>query len=190
MQRTPPRLTSSLMLVSSLLAGCAPILSNTPVQGRPAAIQQLVGEWEGDYSSMETGRNGIITFRLRAGTDTAQGDVLMTSPRTNDANERYSTGDVVAPRTATSQLLTIRFVFAGENEVEGALDPYTDPTCGCQLLTRFYGRLNGNEIVGKYESTSAGIFHRPSSGTWKVHRLAVPANRIVLPGRPPADRQR
>jgi len=37
----------------------------------------LTGEWAGDYSSVESGRSGSISFTLRAAGDSAFGDVVM-----------------------------------------------------------------------------------------------------------------
>ena len=46
-----------------------------PVGG--ADTSALVGKWEGDYSSTETGRSGSIVIEFKSGGRVAQGDVLM-----------------------------------------------------------------------------------------------------------------
>ena len=60
-------------------AACAPVVMKTPVSGAPAAVSRLVGDWQGDYSSVESGRRGLVSFRLRAGADTAERDIIMQS---------------------------------------------------------------------------------------------------------------
>lgn len=163
-----------LVISAALLSACAPVLSNVAVRGDSGSVSQLVGQWEGEYRSEETGRNGFITFKLRAGADTAQGDVIMTyrmaRASVNSSAEEYAR--VLSP---SMQVLTIRFVRAEDDEVLGILDPYTDPVCGCPLTTRFRGRLRGDEIRGTYETRPAEIFHKPTTGEWSAKRVPVGA---------------
>ena len=71
---------SLILLAAALWCGaCAPVINRTPVSGVQMDVSRLVGEWQGDYNSVESGRRGLITFRLRAGADTAEGDVIMQS---------------------------------------------------------------------------------------------------------------
>lgn len=157
------------VLVSVLLGACAPIISKTPVHGDRATLQRLVGEWEGSYDSPDTRRKGDILFRLRAGADTAEGDVVMTSRR-GAAEVPSIMKPAVENLADVSQLLAIRFVVAADNDVRGFLLPYRDPDCGCSLTTAFRGRLSGDTIAGTFESTGTGIFHMPVGGTWNVTR--------------------
>lgn len=162
-----------LVSAAALLAGlgaCAPVVSTTPVHGDAIAISRLDGEWKGEYSSAETGRSGSILFRLRAGADTAEGDVIMSPSQGANA-------DVAERRTAPSPaygapspVLTIRFVAVGGNEVSGALDPYRDPGCGCALSTTFRGTLRGDVIEGTFHSEGTGIHHLPANGRWRAER--------------------
>jgi hypothetical protein len=149
---------------------CAPIVLKTAVRGDPVIVEQLVGEWEGTYSSPKTGRSGSISFRLRAGTDTAEGTVVMTSPRGTQGS--YPDENVMVSPTPgkAPQLLTIRFVNIAGNEVRGILDSYQDPDCGCTLTTTFRGRLTGDVIQGTFVSEGNGPFHTPADGTWRVMR--------------------
>lgn len=151
-------------------AACTPVVMKTPVSGPPTAMSRLVGEWQGDYSSVESGRRGIIAFRLRAGADTAEGDVIMQSR--DDADPTAPNVSPVqwdAIRT-THQQLSIRFVFVSDDEVSGVLDPYRDPDCGCTLTTTFRGKLQGDVIEGTFRSEGTGIHHLPASGRWRVKR--------------------
>jgi hypothetical protein len=164
----------SAAIVGLMLASCAPVLSRTPVEGYTRAIAQLAGEWEGSYTGDQSGRAGSIVFRLRADSDTAEGDVLMTPRRALEANvvddHRFPTTTIgTAP-----ERLTIRFVRVRGDEISGVLDPYRDPECGCTLRTTFVGTLRGDVIEGTFQSEGEGIHHLPSSGRWTVTRRHSP----------------
>ena len=57
------------VLFQENLAACAVPSPPVPVVGAPSDVAQLAGEWEGQYSSVETGRRGSIFFHIAAGTD-------------------------------------------------------------------------------------------------------------------------
>ena len=63
--------------LAAALAACAAPSPPVPVVGAPSDVARLAGEWEGQYSSVETGRSGSIFFHIVAGTDSSHGDVLM-----------------------------------------------------------------------------------------------------------------
>ena len=158
-----------LPLLVCALAACASVSAKTPVTGNAAAIDQLAGNWEGLYTSDETGRSGTIAFRLRAGSDTAEGDVVMT-PR--EAMDAASPSVHQSRVTSASEVLTIRFVFVSDGEVQGVLNPYRDPDCRCTLTTTFRGMLRGNAIEGSFVSEGDGVHHTPTRGRWRVERKA------------------
>ena len=141
----------------------------TPVSGSRPAVSRLVGEWQGDYSSVESGRRGLITFRLRAGADTAEGDVIMQTRTESEPSAPNVTAARDGVRT-THQALSIRFVFVSETEVSGVLDPYRDPDCGCTLTTTFRGTIKGDVIEGTFHSEGSGMGHIPQDGRWRVKR--------------------
>lgn len=154
-----------------LSAGCAVQQSPVPVQGPHAAIQRLVGTWTGGYESTRSGRSGSITFSLAANADTAFGDVIM-MPRgtTTPLRPARIDGDAVPGENRMSTaVLTIRFVTVHDGRVEGTLDPYRDPGCGCLLLTRFVGTMRGDLITGTFSShhVEGGADVR---GTWEARR--------------------
>lgn len=158
------------LVIASSTGACTPVILKTPVGGARADVSRLVGDWQGDYESLESGRRGSITFRLRAGADTAEGDVFM-EPR-NMAEP--SASDPAVSRDAPGsdrQVLSIRFVVVDSSRVTGVLDPYTDPTCGCTLTTTFQGTLRGNVIEGTFHSEGSGFGHIPQSGRWRVKRV-------------------
>jgi hypothetical protein len=150
------RATIGIALVTPLLiSACVRAISTVPVRGSEPAVAQLAGRWEGEYSSEETGRGGSITFQLRAGADTAEGQVVMTTR-----------GDA----RSTPDGLTIRFVVVHGDEVSGVLAPYPDPDCGCTLTTTFRGVILADVIEGTFETTGQGFHHPTQRGRWRVVR--------------------
>jgi hypothetical protein len=166
---------SKVVLAAALAAvvgswGCASRPAAVPVLGDPSDLRALAGEWEGEYSSQETGRSGSIVFTLRAGRDSAAGDVVMT-PATPPTPAVRSEGNVALPSgaSAAAQVLTITFVRAAGDSVSGALAPYTSPDCACSLTTTFVGRVRGDAIEGTFTTRGEGV-PGPQPGRWKVTR--------------------
>lgn len=160
----------AVFAASLATVACTPVVMKMPVSGPAPAVSRLVGEWQGDYSSVESGRRGIIAFRLRAGADTAEGDVIMQSRVDYDPSAPNASIPWDAMRT-THQQLSIRFVFVSDTEVSGVLNPYRDPDCGCTLTTTFRGKLQGDVIEGTFHSEGSGISHIPQDGRWRVKRF-------------------
>lgn len=157
------------MLLLTVLAACR--YQPTPVllQGSPGDIAALAGRWDGEYSSTQTGRTGGITFTVRAGTDTAYGDVLMVPAE----GQRPVTAADVESRAhfahATSpELLQVTFVRVTGGSVEGALEPYIAPDCKCVVTTVFRGVVQGNSITGDYVTRGPDGLHQ--TGRWSVKR--------------------
>jgi hypothetical protein len=148
-----------------LAAGCTVQPSPVPVRGN-ATI--LVGEWAGDYTNSETGRNGSIVFSLQAGRDTAFGDIQMI-PARFQAQSEERVPDLSRPMP---QLLRISFVGCEGNEVTGWLNPYPDPETGEKIFTEFDGVLRGDVLKGTFTSRGA-LSGRRSSGVWNVKRKSV-----------------
>ena len=164
--------TRCALVAAAVVAGCAPVIMKTPVSGSPPAISRLVGDWYGDYSSVESGRRGLISFRLRAGADTAEGDVIIQSHTDADPSvPDPSRAPWDAART-NDEVLSIRFVFVTDVEVSGVLNPYRDPGCGCTLTTTFRGTLRGDIIEGTFHTEGSGTSHMPADGRWRVKRAA------------------
>jgi len=126
----------------------------------------LTGQWLGEYSSAETGRSGSIVFTLRAGSDTATGDVVMT-PRLQGLGPTSPNGQASPP--PAPQAIEIRFVRVSGGQVSGALAPYTDPSCNCPLHTTFVGKLVGDTLSGTYASRHENS-QDSQSGRWRVVR--------------------
>jgi hypothetical protein len=148
------------------LCACTPRATLVPVAGAEPDVTKLEGRWSGDYWSAESGRSGSIVFDLVAGRDTASGSVLMTpSMRTSPDPERVM--------RAADEVIGIAFVIATDGAVQGRLEPYRDPECGCQLATTFRGRLTADTIRGTFSSLhiEGGIVQH---GEWRVVRRHAP----------------
>ena len=161
---------------ATLLAACASHPTPVPVMAPSSSLSALVGDWSGEYSSVETGRSGSISFALKAGKDTAFGNVIMVPKTESNVVAPSAAVDHPIVRSAAAQnpgeLITIRFVRMEGNHVVGTLDPYRDPDCGCQLTTTFQGEFtSANTIAGTFHTTGSGMSHIPASGRWKVERV-------------------
>ena len=139
-----------------------------PVAGTATDLAALAGEWSGEYSSQESGRSGSIVLRLTAGTDSATGDVVMSPQFFRRLAGPGDAPAAVAPPPAP-QVLSISFVRVAGGRVSGRLAQYTDPSCGCTLLTEFEGSLRGDALEGTYSSrhSATGEVQR---GRWLVTR--------------------
>jgi len=156
------------MLAGIALPSCAASTTEIPLRGEPSSIAALVGEWDGGYSSRDSGRSGSIWFKLTPGDDHAHGDVLMT-PRDAEPYQRYDPQDRLgSERLALAQFLAIRFVMVRDGELRGELEPYWDPQCRCEATTTFTGYLTGDRLRGTFTTglSSGGR----AGGAWQVTR--------------------
>ena len=153
--------------LAALLLGSGCTYQGTPV---PVAgnTSLLAGQWDGTYSSRETGRTGSIVFHLKAGTDSAYGDVLMI-PAQADYSRPPTLPDSPQPFRKPSRVLTISFVQCDDGAVTGRLDPYEDPDTGERIYTTFEGRLKGNSFKGTFTTLYPGGVHRVT-GKWSAER--------------------
>lgn len=156
----------SLITVAVMLgAGCTYQGTPVPVVGD---TQLLEGEWDGTYSSEQVGRSGSIQFQLKAGTDSAYGDVLMIPARMEEV-QLPTVAFVPGQFRKTPHLLKISFVRCEGGDVTGRIDPYVDPDTGEQIYTTFEGRLRGKEFQGTFSTYYPGS-SRALTGKWLVTR--------------------
>ncbi len=116
-----------LLFCGAALAGCRSTPSPSPavpVLGSGSAKARLVGKWEGEYHSAETGRSGTIVFEFKG--DVGRGDVLMMPKGTSEPlrpahTESASRDSQTKPDSATidetlrnMQVLSIRFIETSE----------------------------------------------------------------------------
>jgi hypothetical protein len=157
------------------LVGAACRYQPTPVvlQGTPADIAALHGEWVGEYSSPESGRSGSIVFTVVAGTDTAHGDVVMTTSRGQAIVAADASSPEHARHSASPTILRIRFVRVFGGMVEGEMEAYIAPDCQCVVQTVFQGTVTQNMIEGDYVTRSESGLRQ--QGRWTVWRRQVAA---------------
>ncbi|MCC6928777.1 MAG: hypothetical protein IT359_07280 [Gemmatimonadaceae bacterium] len=157
--------------VATLLTACTATPSPVHVVGTRSEVAVIAGEWEGEYHSVETGRSGNISFSLKAGTDTAFGDVVMVPravvPSTSDPRSAVP-GIPTAP-----QVLPISFVRVATSTISGTLDPYKSPDCGCTLRTVFRGTISGDRIDGTFTTDHSDQSAPQQKGSWWVKRKVV-----------------
>lgn len=118
------------------------------MQGSESDLEQVAGDWQGEYKGTESGRSGPVSFSLRLGFHIAEGEVVM----------------------GGATPLKVEFVKVSHGEVKGTIAPYTDPNCSCQVETTFLGTLGNGAITGTFETKLAT--GQMQSGTWSVKRKA------------------
>ncbi len=162
---------SAALGIATVLAACTATPSPVHVVGTRSEVALLSGDWEGEYSSVETGRSGNISFSLKAGTDTAFGDVVMVpraiAPSTSDPRSAL-------PATPPApQVLPISFVRVATSTISGTLSPYKSPDCGCTLSTVFRGTIGGDRIEGTFITSHSDHSAPQQQGRWWVKRKMV-----------------
>jgi len=163
------RLPLFLLLAGAALGvpACSSSSSNpaptVAVGGAKSDVSALSGTWEGEYSSEATGRSGSIKFEFKSG-KVGRGDVLMV-PKGGFAPAPAGSD----PTTTMPQILMINFVNAEGGVINGTMDPYTDPTCSCEVQTTFVGTIAGDTIAGTFTSTPNGAAPI-TTGRWRVSR--------------------
>jgi hypothetical protein len=161
--------TTVVLIALAGLACTSRPTTPVPVVGAQADVTSLAGNWLGDYEADNASRHGSVEFDLKAGSDTAFGDVLMIPRGWDRSVEPEDRPGAAQQEVKLPQPLTIRFVQVSHGEISGELDRYRDPDCGCLLRTVFIGRLAGDTLSGRYES-----YHQdggpPTTGRWKAVR--------------------
>ena len=97
------RLIAALSLVP-VGFGCASLSPPIRLEATPASLEQLAGEWYGDYVGDDPqARRGTIVFKLVWGEDHAHGDVLMIPAGSTRAYEKYRGDQPPMPAPAGSR---------------------------------------------------------------------------------------
>ena len=137
----------ALALAPVTVAACGGPAQQVEMKGDNDDLVSLAGDWEGSYTVTESGRSGPISFDLELGRHTAQGTVLL----------------------AGQTPLRIEFVAVEGGTLSGKIDPYTDPSCNCQVQTEFVGTQTGDAITGSFTTTVLGQ-NVEQHGSWSVTR--------------------
>lgn len=140
-----PRLVFGVLFA----VGCGGSQKAVEVKGGDAELAKIAGEWSGDYTGVESGRSGTITFNLQLGRHVAEGEIRMGAPE--------------APP------LKIEFVAVEGGKISGTIAPYTDPNCSCEVQTTFVGTATGEQIAGDFQ-TRVSATGDVQTGTWQVTR--------------------
>jgi hypothetical protein len=150
-------------------AGCSHTQS-APVrlQGDPVSIAWLAGSWTGEYWGGAGGRGGSLAFKLRSGSDSLYGDVVMVGSA-GQPLIAADPADVHRLHVQSAQQLRIDFVAARADSVRGTLEPYLSPLCECVVGTTFMGLVRGDQISGTFETRSGGRVI--SVGEWAMQRV-------------------
>jgi hypothetical protein len=152
-------------VVSAFAVGCAP--SRPPeiaLSSSDFDLNPLVGEWRGNYTNPEAGRTGTIAFTLHAGVSSASGNVVMIPHGADSSLYSHAAID--------RSVLKINFIRKQGQKVSGTLDPFRDPTCGCQVTTTFEGDFtDAHTIEGTFSTAPLVAGPKVTSGTWKVTRV-------------------
>ena len=152
-----------------VLAACGPMRA-TPValRGERTEIASLAGRWRGEYEGLDSGRGGNMTFVLRAGSDSATGDVLMEPRGTPVVYRAVDEGPRHLAHASGSQLLAVSFVAVSGGEVSGTLEPYIAPDCSCTVTTTFRGRIAADTMSGTFTTTAPIL--TAQNGRWRMVR--------------------
>jgi len=163
-----------------LTASCAFNGPPVPVSGTAADLEQLAGEWRGNYwGDANHGRSGTVMFRLVAGEDHAHGDVVMTAEGLDRPYQAYPPSQPLRSPQAvarSTRALAIRFVRAGDGLVTGVLDKYWDPERSSDARTVFRGQFVDSQTIEGTFTPQYDTGTAATGGTWKATR-ASPARR-------------
>lgn len=171
--RLPRAFTSPGSLLPLAIAAIAMSCASTPKPnaggGTPYDLSRIVGEWHGEYSSAATGLNGSILFVLEAARGPAYGEVLMIP---NPDRAALPRSEAARPDELPSRrILTVAVVKVEGSEMEGTLEPYRDPECGCLLWTTFTGRLLSYDAAEGTFASRGPSGHPEQTGVWTASRM-------------------
>ena len=153
----------------ALVVGCGTVQRTpVPLQGDPASISHLAGNWTGEYWGGAGGRGGSLSFSLRSGSDSLYGDVTMVDPRGQPIRSA-DPSDVHAQHVRSPQQLRIDFVAVRGDSIRGVLEPYIAPDCECAVSTTFFGQVKGAKITGRFQSRHSGRVQ--AEGAWEMKRV-------------------
>ena len=155
------------VLVFVALTACQYQPTPISLQGEPATIASMRGDWSGEYWSNASERRGSLSFSIASHADSAFGDVIMFTPLGQQVRP-IDSGDQHRVHSTSTQALRIDFVRVGGGMVSGTLEPYIAPDCNCQVATTFTGNVLGDTIRGTFITNGTQGGNR--DGMWKMAR--------------------
>jgi hypothetical protein len=160
------RLLGLLAVVS--LTACSSHPMPVLLQGEPAAVASLSGDWTGSFWNGGSARRGTLKFYIGAGEeDSSFGDVTMFSPL-GERMQPADQGPAHRAHTRLAQALRVDFVRMDGGLVVGTLEPYIAPDCLCKVSTTFTGSFAGDTIRGTFVTT--GGTKESRDGKWQLVR--------------------
>ena len=162
------RYAPALVLTCWIGAACSTSGGPVPVVAEADELAHLTGEWRGYYDSPTVDRHGSIVFALEAGRDTAYGDVTMVPSGWTESLGPVEDPADIARDAQRPETLRILFIQVEDGVVQGTMEPYRDPDCGCAVYTTFEGKVGQDIIEGTF--TSRPGHGSQYKGTWHVMR--------------------
>jgi hypothetical protein len=156
------------LLIFPLAMACQSRPDPIPIQGDRAEMARLAGTWVGEYTGTTSGRSGSITFTLKAGTDSAFGDVLMVPTGTMNPIVPADNATEHRLHAKSPQVLQVSFVRIAGGRVSGTLEPYVAPDCTCTVRTTFTGQVTSDLVEGTF--VTRGPSGLEQAGRWRVMR--------------------
>jgi hypothetical protein len=142
---------SSLLLAVTLATGCASSLTTIPVKGKDTEVFRMRGEWLGEYTNDAAGRTGALRFNLRAGRQTADGEITM----------KLASGE--------SRTLKVAYLKVDGDQLHGKVDQYMDPDCKCTVEAEFSGTVEGDSVDGTF-TVKLVASGQELPGSWHAER--------------------
>lgn len=157
-----------LAVLSAVLFGaCTYAGTPVPLRGSEADIAALAGRWDGEFWSDESRRGGSLMFTIRAGTDSALGDVVLTSTASVPVIAADAKDPVHLRHSRAPEVLRVVFVAVSGKMIQGEIEPYIAPDCDCVVTTEFIGSVTGNVVEGRYVTRGPGV---RQEGRWAMRR--------------------
>ena len=157
----------SALLSTALLGACTYAGTPVPLSGSANDVGRLAGRWDGEFWSDESGRGGTLLFTIRAGTDTALGDVVLNSGMTDPVIAADARDPQHLRHSRAPEVLRVTFVAVQGEMIRGQIEPYIAPDCKCVVVTEFLGTLAGDTVAGRYDTRGPGV---RQEGRWSMRR--------------------
>lgn len=164
-----------LPLVSAAaLVACSYAGTPVPLRGSAVDISRLAGRWDGEFWSDESGRRGTLLFTIRAGNDTALGDVVLYSGMTEPVIAADAKDPQHLRHSRAPEVLHVSFVAVQGEMLRGEIEPYIAPDCNCVVVTEFLGAIAGDSVQGRYDTRGPGV---RQTGRWSMRRIGSAQER-------------
>jgi hypothetical protein len=138
------------------------------VEGNPADVRALAGQWQGEYIDPSNQRSGKIEFHLPPEGTTGYGSVTFTTPQAVPICSEL-TRSQPAPSEPVPTVLRIARLAVDRGSISGSLAPYRDEQRRCWVDTWFEGRLIRDRLEGTFFAHPTAT-DTVRAGTWWATR--------------------